>query len=107
MPVIVPPQKVLSVEHVDVEPVEAEPGKLSIAVLGSVNSGAWGQPELRLRTAQPADGILTFDFFAQPPDPSEPQMPVLKNIKLKITVEKPEGYREVKIVARTNSITAK
>ena len=104
-PSVVLPQKILSVEFVEVKPVEGEPGKLTIAVLGSVNSGGWGQPELRLRTPQPEDGILTLVFFAQPPN--DLQMPALKTLKLQVTVNKPAGYREVRVVARTNSMTAK
>ncbi len=104
-PSVVLPQKILSVESLEVKPVEGEPGKLTIVVFGSVNSGGWGLPELRLRTPQPEDGVLTFDFFAQPPN--DLQMPALKALKLKVTVDKPAGYREVRVVARTNSMTAK
>jgi hypothetical protein len=54
---------------------------------------------------QPDDGILTFVFFAQPP--SDLQMPALKTLKLKVTLDKPAGYREDRVVARTNSKTTK
>jgi hypothetical protein len=102
-----PARKILSVEEVRVEPVEGEPGKLTISVVGSVNSGGWSRPELRLRQPQLGDGTLAFDFFAEPPDSAQTFPPVLKKVYLTVTVDKAEGYREVKVVARTNSMTAK
>jgi len=100
-------QKVLSVEEVRVESVEDEPGKLTISVIGSVNSTGWSYPELRMRSPQTGDGTLTFDFFAQPPAPNDIVVHVLKKVHFTFTVDKPAGYKEVKVVARTNSMTAK
>ena len=102
-----PARKILSVEEVRVEPVEDELGQLKIAVAGSVNSGGWSRPELRLRQPQPGDETLAFDFFAEPPDSAQTFPPVLKKVYLTVTVDKAEGYREVRVVARTNSMTAK
>lgn len=99
-------QKILSVEEVKVKPVDDEPGKLTISVIGSVNSSGWTHPELRPH-ASAEDGTLTFDFFALPPDAAQMRSPVLKKLFLTVTVDKPANYREVKVMARSNAMTAK
>ena len=100
-------KKVLSVEGLTVQPVEGDSGKLAISAIGGVNSGGWSQPELRPRPVQAGSGTLVFDFFALPPDSTETRPPTLGKLHLKITVDKPEGYQDVKVVARMNSMTAK
>lgn len=97
-------KKVMSVEEVTVRAAEGKPTQITIEAAGMVNSGGWSNPALRpVRAA--AEGTLTFEFVARPP--GGPATMALAPIKASITVEKPAGYREVQVIAQTNTKTAK
>ena len=97
-------KKVMEVESVTVKTVGAQPARLTIEAAGMVNSGGWKRPEL-VPVKSDAEGVLVFHFVAIPPD--GPATQALVPVKASIRVEKPANFREVRVVAQTNSKTAK
>ena len=96
--------KVMEVEEVTVKTVEGQPARLTVEAAGMVNTGGWAQPAL-VQVKSDAEGVLVFHFVAIPPDGIATQ--ALMPVKASITVDKPANFREVKVVAKTNTKTAK
>ncbi len=69
-----------------------------------MNSGGWSSAEL-VPAKSDDEGVLVFHFAAIPPNGMATQ--ALVPIKASITVDKPANFKEVQIVAKTNSKTAK
>lgn len=96
-------RKVMSVDEVTVKTLEIHPAQLMIEAKGMVNSGGWARPAL-VPVKSDAEGVLVFHFVAAPPNGMATQ--ALMPVKASITVEKPAKFREVQVVAQTNTKTA-
>ena len=100
-----PEKMVMQVDKITVNTLEIYPPRLSVEATGTVNSGGWSHPALIAVKSNNDDGVLVFNFMASPPDGMATQ--ALAPIKASITVDKPANFKEVQIVAKTNSKTAK
>ena len=98
------PRKVLSVDEVTVKAAEGPPAKLTVEAAGMVNSGGWTKPALRLVVGNADPGTLVFEFVALPPTGMATQ--ALMPVKASVTVEKPAAFKQVQVIAQTNTKTA-
>jgi hypothetical protein len=87
-------------------PTFAPPPEVAVEATGTVPTGGWTKPELRLR-GRAADGFLEFDFVAQPPPRDAVVTQAFENISARTQVPVPEQVRGVRVFARTNNMTAR
>ncbi|HEX8214406.1 MAG TPA: hypothetical protein VF582_02925 [Allosphingosinicella sp.] len=103
-----PPTKALvySVEEVRYQmiPTFAPPAEVRVEARGTVTSGGWSAPELRLRTDGEA-GYLEFDFVAVPPPPGAVVITALQPVTAVAQVPVPANFRGVRVHAQTNTVT--
>jgi hypothetical protein len=85
-------------------PTFAPPAEVRVEAKGTVNSGGWNAPELRLRTDAEA-GYLEFDFVAVPPPPGAVVTAALQPVTAVAQVPVPVDFRGVRVHAQTNSVT--
>ncbi len=95
----------MRVDKVTVNTLEIYPPRLSVEVTGTVNSGGWSRAVLVPVKSNNDEGMLVFHFVALPPNGMATQ--ALAPIKASITVDKPANFKEVQVVAKTNTKAAK
>jgi hypothetical protein len=96
------PSPVYSVTEVTVRVMESHPEQLAIEARGATRSGGWRNPQLVPdHSAKYEPGVLYFKFVAEPP--RGPALQALTPITARVTAVKPAGFREVRVVASTNS----
>lgn len=79
--------------------------KLYLSAQGSVNTSGWNDPELKERVYRinpPADGILEFDFNAQPP--AGPSSDVISPIATWVETQVPMWFKGVRIYGQHNKL---
>jgi hypothetical protein len=80
---------------------------LVISASGAVSSGGWSKPELVIRQASaPEAKTIKARFVARPPASRDAVVQALLPISVRKTLSLPRyGARDVKITAKTNSVT--
>jgi hypothetical protein len=95
---------VYSVETVSARmiPTFAPPPEVRVQATGTVTTGGWSAPELRLRQ-NPEPGYLEFDFVAQPPPPDAVVIQALQPVSASAQVPVPPVFRGIRVHARVNA----
>lgn len=87
-------------------PTLLPPNLIAIEAKGTVPTGGWTNPELRRRGIT-RDGIIEFDFVAQPPAPDTIVTQAFTPVTASTQTEVPDNFAGVRVHARTNSREAK
>lgn len=86
-------------------PTFAFPPEVAVEADGTVPTGGWSNPELRLR-GRAADGFLEFEFRAQPPPSGTLVTQAFVKVTARAQVPVRESIKGVRVIAQTNSQTA-
>ena len=90
----------MTVDEVKVRVLESHPAQLAIDARGTTSTAGWTKPQLQVQSEQAKDGTLTLKFVATPPSGVAAQ--VIAPISATTTVTKPNDFRRVVVIARTN-----
>ncbi len=99
-------KSIYEVNSVSVKPLKGALQKWQIRADGTVTSSGWTRPQLipRVFVHPPLDGLIEFDFVAEPP--SGISLPALMSVVAQIDIPAPDWARGVKIFSATNAVSA-
>lgn len=97
---------IYEVKTVSVKLLKSNPVKWQVSATGTVTSSGWTKPRLipRVYIHPPLDGLMEFDFVAEPP--TGIHLPVLQSVAAQLTTPVPGWARGVKVIAQTNFVSA-